>query len=246
MNKIIIILGIIISLQSCQSDTKESYYPNGMVAYKVPQKNGKNHGEMISYYANGDLKGKASFEDGNLSGEAIVYDSLGNIYSTFHYRKNKKNGKFKIYYKDGTVQVEGEYRNNEPHGRGFEYYPNGELMRKYVYYRGELVYMKAYDENGVQYDSKLDINITEINGQDSAFIELSYSEYDSAGIIVVFGKLNPQKRLMDTLAIYGSKDMELKFKYPNNKKLISGILYEMKLPEETLEAAFYFEHKLQF
>lgn len=244
MNRIILIISVFALLQSCQSDMEKSYYPSGNLEYKVPLSNGEYHGEMISYYENGKIKGKAIFENGDLRGEAIGYDSLGNLYSTYQYQDNKKNGSFKIYYPDGSVHVEGEYNEGKPHGKGFEYYPNGGLMRKYVYSMGELIYMKAYTKEGVQYDSKLDINISKTVNKDSVVIELGYTEYDSAGFLVAFGNLDANNRLIDTLAIYGTRDLDLKYKVDSNQKILSGVLFELKLPEETIEAAYYFKYDL--
>jgi antitoxin component YwqK of YwqJK toxin-antitoxin module len=238
-------------LISCSKNKKEiEYYTNGKVKYEIDLIDGIRHGEMISYYEDGSVKGRSNFKNGLLSGIARGYDSLtGHQLTEYNYVSNKRNGKFREFYLDGSIKLVGFFKEGAPDSLGYEYYPDGKVHKIYYYDRGKLFYYKALQPNGDFYDSILPISITELVSNDlgdsiAYRLKLNFSIYDSVRVGAIIGNLNSENRLVDTLRIIGSSDLETIYPIPieDRDKGFSGIFYEVNMPEDIIMGHYWFKY----
>ena len=249
MEKVIYCL-VLISIISCNGDKEIEYYENGSIKYEIDLKNGIRDGEMTSYYQNGKIKGIANFKNGKLSGIAISYDSItGHKLSEIHYDNDKKDGLFLGFYSGGEKKIKGYFKNDMPDSIGFEYYPDGKISKHYYYQQGEIFYFKALDTLGKFYDTLLPISIKELgrneNGDSIAFeIRLDYSIYDSVRVGAIIGPLDSNNNLIDSLYVTGSSDKSTNL-IGSTKEMesgFSGILFEIKMPEEIIMGRYWFKY----
>lgn len=249
---------------SCsQQKMEKEFYPNGRLKFEVPIIKGKRHGKSVQYYENGKVQLISNWENGIKKGESTsfykngnphikstykngvangiiqIYDSLHNIKEKYTVINELKDGPYQEFFPDGRLKVEGSYKNDKPEGKGFEFYETGELFRKYVYKNGELIYFKSYSKEGNLYDCKLPIELT--YSEIGIEIKLAYTEFDSARIGVIIGRLDANKHLIDTIEVLGSKDLKYIYEVDEGKKYFSGVLYEIKMPENRIEGQYFFE-----
>lgn len=260
-NSVIILLIVIFGCT--KSEIEQEFYPDGKLKFEVPLRGGERHGQSIQYYKNGKIQLISNWENGIKKGESIsfyvngnphikatydsgvangiiyIYDSLNNLKEKYTVNKESKDGPYQEFYASGKLKAEGKYKNDKPEGEGYEFYETGELFRKYVYKDGELIYFKAYDKQGYLYDCRLPIEFSET--KEGLGVSLSYSEFDSARIGIIIGNLDLKNKLIDTLEVLGSKN--LSYVYKSNEEInITGVLYEIKMPENRIEGEYYFRY----
>lgn len=158
-----------IGMQSCQSNSSESY---------------------TTYYQNDSLEWDGKLNEGKRVGTWRKYDSLGNLLLVYRYEEDTlkyreryednhivsseelnseqvKHGITTTYYKNGTVKFLGNFEFNEQRGEQKEFFENGKLKLSYIqdsigmrdfnqyYSNGKLFATSERPENGIVffYDS---------------------------------------------------------------------------------------------
>lgn len=243
MLRIILFLSIVLVISSsCTQDEERGYFENGQISYQVPIVHGKRQGNMITFYSEGQIKGIANYTDGKLDGQATGYDSIGNEISIIPYSHGIKHGKYYYFYPSGKVKKEGSFKLGKHTGPGFEYFEDGRLLRKYFSDNGDIIYVKTYSQDGNLIASYLPIEITKVDGKEKINIKLSYSEYDSTKIGIIFGGIDSLGKLTDTLKIVESTSLEYEYPIHDHIDKVTGTLYEIKMPESTIQGQYHFEY----
>lgn len=262
------VVALLVMFLSCKENKEVTYFDSGDVQFSVALKNSERHGKSITYYENGNVKlvshwvrGEKSgpstsfflngqinmettYSNGKVNGKVTIYDSLGNLKEVYNVKDDLKEGSFYEYFKNGAVRVEGNYSKDKPDGPGSEYYENGKLFRKYVYKGGDLIYFKGYSKSGELYDSKLPIHITETKDSKEVEIRLAYTEFDRARVGIIIGNLDSENHLIDTLSVHGSKGLSVAYRLGNGQSNITGILYEIEMPNEQIRGEYFFRYEL--
>lgn len=261
-NSVIIIFIVVFGCG--KSEFERQFYPDGKLKFEVPLRGGERNGQSIQYYENGKIQLVSHWENGIKKGESTsfymngnphiksiyqngythgiiyIYDSLNNLKEKYTVNRELKNGLYQEFYSNGQLKVDGYYKEDKPEGEGYEYYETGELFRKYVYKNGDLIYFKAYDKQGGLYDCKLPVGFSET--KEGLEINLLYSEFDSTRIGIIIGNLDTKNQLIDTLEILGSKNLSYLYKYNEGEINITGVLFEIKMPENRIEGEYYFRY----
>ena len=181
------------------------------------------------------------YSEGVLNGETLLYDSSGLLVEKLLYENDLKNGLCTLYYPNGTPQIVERYVDGECNGWGSKFYPTSELQGR-VYCLGDsIVYFKAFTNNGEYYNSVLPIGLDYHTESEELEITLMMSAHDNVRIGVIIGPLDINKNLVDTVEVLGSSKMSVKYSIGKNENIITGKLYEIKMPEQTVVGDYHFE-----
>lgn len=236
------VLVLVVSFSSCEPTKESQFYSNGELEYEVPLKNGKREGEMISYLENGNISVKASFKSGKLNGLTTGYDSLGNVVSRIEYKDDLKHGKAEMFYSNGNAKSMATHEQGKLVGPLLEYYENGDLSKRYYFdSNSEIIYFKSYSRSGVLYESLLPVSTSFEESSSELTIGLNYSEYDSAGMLILIGNLDEDNKLLDTLEAFKVRDLDYTYKLKPNQKEVTGVVYELELPDVNIGGNYFFK-----
>lgn len=100
------------------------YHSNGVLAWEISFKDGKQDGWTKWYYDNGQVRTQMFFIDGNANGESLWY------------------------YRHGVVREQGNYANDLANGESKLYTPSGMLKYTIVYRDGKEISRQEYDQKG--------------------------------------------------------------------------------------------------
>lgn len=239
INWVVVTHFIILLAVACKNEQIE-YYANGNIKSSVAIINSNKEGVYTEYYINGEKKIVADYIDGLKSGIVKCYDSLGNLKLMYSAKNGMRHGEYQEYYSNGQLQVDGQYVENYISGMRTEYYDTGEMYGKYYFEKDSMVYMKRYTMEGVLYDSFLPISIARLGNREYE-VSLNYTIYDSVRIGVIIGQLDKNNSLIDTVSILGSAGMSVRYELNDIRNpVLSGVLYEIKMPQQSIEGLYYF------
>ncbi len=100
------------------------------------------------------------------------------------------------------------------------------------------------DEEGFVYAGFLPVSIKELENREIE-IRLDYTEYDSAGIGIIIGNLDKKNHLKDTIEILASSSLSKKYKLEKGNNRVTGVLFEIKMPEGDITGRNHFDYTLE-
>jgi antitoxin component YwqK of YwqJK toxin-antitoxin module len=265
------ILFISLLIASCSHDTEKEYFDNGKISYEAQFVNDTIHGQAKKYYKdgsimqisnwengekqgkttiffrNGSRKAEAGFVNGKQHGILQTWDSLGVLLSTAEFENGIKRSYIE-HFKNGKINLRHVYKEYSiPFV--YEYFENGGIKKIYLNDNRKILYYKAFDSTGSIINSKLPVlieKIAESNKSIKIRISLEHTIYDSVSVGVIFGNLDKQNQLLDTLdmaASYG-RSVEYEFnKMKSKSNEITGYLFELEEPAEMIRGANFFKFR---
>ncbi|MEI6456280.1 MAG: hypothetical protein WCO93_08325 [bacterium] len=98
---------------------------------------GKLHGTYHEFYENKLIKAEGSYVNGNIDGLWLYYDDTGLVVGKGNFTMG--NGEQRSFY-TGTVKIKmiTRYSNNLKDGAEIEYSPEGKVLRKRIYFAGNV------------------------------------------------------------------------------------------------------------
>jgi len=148
--KITVLILLTISLAFAKTETKKSYYPDGVIKSATTYKDGKKNGAEHIYYPDGAIiHYSRNYVRGRLHGLQQEYDAHALLIKEESYNHGKLDGRSR-YYRDGLLQREIEYRRGMLDGTYREFSDDGLMKVEIVWKNGRVVRGYLYDENGRQ------------------------------------------------------------------------------------------------
>ena len=135
----------------------KEYYENGNLKAEVYYVDDVLNGPTKLYYENGNLQQEGVYKNGLLYGMVRLYYKNGNLQEETMYKEGQRHGFYKIYYENRKLKNDGTFKNDKIHGINHYYYENGQIALKSTYSEGILLSLTAFDENGNELTSQLDI-----------------------------------------------------------------------------------------
>ena len=102
-------------------DSKNTYYPGGILKSSGNYKNGVPEGMFKEYSTAGKITSAKIYKEGVLTGEGVVDEF------------NKEQGPWKEYYPTGQLKATGTYKDGRRIGAWVFYYQNGKIEQQGVY-----------------------------------------------------------------------------------------------------------------
>lgn len=133
---------------------KITYSSDGTIQSKSRYVNGVPQGIILNFYPDGSLSRKVRVKDGLMDGNLHLYYPDGNIKLLAKFKAGKKNGKEVKLSPEGSVIYIFNFVNQIRHGDQKYYNKLGRLVRKDIYYHGELKDQILYKKADVQGEDK--------------------------------------------------------------------------------------------
>lgn len=215
----------------------KKYFEDGSIMMVSNWENGLKHGSAISYFQNGVFKAIENFVKGKANGEFRYYDSLGTLLELLSVEDDKFHGDNIKYYGNGDLMVEQIYLNGKLNGKAVIYNRDGSIGQKIVYRNDSVVYAVEYDSEGNYFNNYMTVGINSNQSNSSRVgeaqnfvIKLEENFHQKAVIGVIFGRLDENLNLIDTLE--GLKTDSLSYAFSRTYetqglKKIEGVLYEL-------------------
>ena len=146
--KAAILILMIISLAFATTETKKSYYPDGVIKSAITYKNGKKNGAEHIYYPDGAiLQYSRNYVLGRLHGLQQEYDQNAMLIKEESYSHGRLDGRSR-YYHNGILTQEVEYRNGLLDGTYREFFPSGLVKVEIFWKNGRTIEGYRYDKDG--------------------------------------------------------------------------------------------------
>ena len=146
--KALLSLLLFFSLLAAETQTRKTYYPDGLLKSATTYKNGRKNGAEHIYYPDGaTLKYSRVYEYDKLHGLQQEYGPDALLIKEESYSHGRLDGVSR-YYHNGLLQKELEYRNGYLDGMYREFYPSGLVKVEIRLRRGIPEEGYIYDETG--------------------------------------------------------------------------------------------------
>jgi len=146
--KIVISILILVSVAFATTETKKSYYPDGVIKSAITYKNGKKNGAEHIYYPDGAiLQYSRNYVLGRLHGLQQEYDRNAMLIKEESYNHGRLDGRSR-YYHNGILMREVEYRNGLLDGTYREFFPSGLVRLEIFWKNGRALEGYRYDKSG--------------------------------------------------------------------------------------------------
>lgn len=120
-----------------QSETVQTFYPNGCTESMHYLKEGALHGPYFFYSDKGTLLSERWFIEGTQQGKAYLYNTDGSVATIQRLRNGQWNGRQVYLRPDGSLRSLLPYSDGLLHGDVLLFYPNGKLKRELHFVQGK-------------------------------------------------------------------------------------------------------------
>jgi antitoxin component YwqK of YwqJK toxin-antitoxin module len=139
-----------ISLAFAVTETRKTYYPDGVIRSAITYKDGKKNGAEHIFYRDGAIiHYSRNYVHGKLHGLQQEYDAHALLLKEESYDHGRLDGRSR-YYRNGLLLREIEYRRGMLDGTYREFTKNGVMKVEIIWKSGKVVRGYEYDENGRQ------------------------------------------------------------------------------------------------
>lgn len=165
-HKLILIVLLVFTLCSCETEVHKDYYSNGTLKEEYSKRNGKFVGKYKALYEDGKPQAIGEFNKGQFDGVWQYYYPNGQIQSIQKYKDGKVvslnywdlngvqiikdgTGVAKHYYPNGKIESIMSYKNNVLHGKCETWLENGIKTTELFYDNGKPIgTWKYWNESG--------------------------------------------------------------------------------------------------